>query len=163
MNLLAWIKNYEKVILKKIQFDIKAWAKNYKEKILEPRILQQEINRLRKLEETYHREQRKRIYQLRQQQNKIRIKQQRQEFEALVKYRLEERSRNIPLYCAAPSGGAFDIDEPVADKGWMSVEPRNNWLTMFGRQSRNHINLVDNGEELFMSMKDNVDDGFFEE
>ena len=150
-------------MLKKIQFDIKAWANNYKEKILEPRILQQEINNLRKIEETYHREERKRIRELRQQQNKVRIVQQKQEFEALVKYRLEERRKNIPLHCAAPSGGAFDIDEAVAGRGWMSVEPTNNWLTTFGSQSRNHINLVDSGEEFFMCMRDNVDDGFFEE
>ena len=45
----------------------------------------------------------------------------------------------------------------------MSLKPTRDWLRMFGTQSRNHVDLVDSGEELFMNMKDNVDDGFFEE
>ena len=58
---------------------------------------------------------------------------------------------------------AFDIDEPVAKKEWMSVAPKSERLGEFGKRGRNHVSLIDCGEDLFMCMKDNVDDGSFED
>ena len=102
MNLVACAKNYERVILKRIQFDVRKWAKNYEEKILQPRILREEIEELKRIEEKYKRERRERIRQMREHQNNMRIKHQKQEFEAIKRVRQEERRWDIPLYCAAP-------------------------------------------------------------
>ena len=163
MNLLAWIKNYEKVILKKIQFNVKEWVKNYQKKILEPKILDQEIKELKRIEENYQRSQREALRKLRDNQNKMIIKHQREEVEAIKRVRLEERRWDIPLYCAAPAGGAFKIEEAVGKREWLSVDPTVEWMNAFGKKSRSHIPLVQRGESLFMAMKDNVDDGFFED
>ena len=162
MNLNAWSENYKKVF-GLINFNVKEWVKNYEEKILKPRVLRKEIERLEQILEKYKKERRQREKERREKFNKMRIRHQNQEFEAIKRVRGEERPRDIPLYCAAPSGGAFDIDEAVAPNGLYSLPPTNEWLDGFQKRSQKHKTLLERGESLFMMMRDNIDEGFFED
>ena len=162
MNLKAWAKNYERVF-SIIHFNVKEWVMNYEEKIIQPRILSEEIQRLQGIEEKYRTRGRERIKERREKFNKLRIKHQLQEVEAIKRVRQEERPKDIRLYCAAPSGGAFDFDEPLVKSGLYSVAPTDEWLSGFGERSRYYKPLVEQGEALFIVMRDNVDEGFFED
>ena len=136
---------------------------NYEEKILNPRMLSEEIQRLQRIEAEYNRERRERLRQRREEFNKLRIKHQLQEVEAIKRVREQERPKDIRLYCAAPAGGAFDFDEPLVPSGLYSVPPTDEWLSGFGERSTYYKPLVEQGEPLFMIMRDNVDEGFFED
>ena len=145
MNLQSWAKNYQR-LFGIIHFNLKQWSINYEEKILQPRILKEEIQALKTIEEKYNKERRERLQQRRAHLNNVRIKHQVQELEAMKRLRQEERPRDIPLYCAAPGGGAFDFDEPQVKPGLYSVEPTDEWLSGFSQRSKDYKPLVDQGE-----------------
>ena len=118
MNLKAWSENYEKVF-NIIHFNVKEWVMNYEEKILNPRMLSEEIQRLQRIEAEYNRERRERLRQRREEFNKLRIKHQLQEVEAIKRVREQGRPKDIRLYCAAPAAARNHHRHQKLQKQWI--------------------------------------------
>ena len=150
-NVQQWALNYEHTILGRPNFNLIAWAKNYEEKILAERLLEEEIKVLKKIEEDAIKRRRNIMRKMIAAARAARNKQQAQELMTLKLFRNQRRNMPIPYYCAAPSGGTFDIDEPEADPKLLSVQPSNEWLEQFNNNAQRHIPLLESGEDVFCS------------
>ena len=79
-----WIQNYERVILKRISFNIREWELNYERRILFDRMLGEEIQWLKKVEERAMKDRRMAQRRITEMNNKRRMKHQQEEVMALM-------------------------------------------------------------------------------
>ena len=162
-DVAAWAKNYRSVILKQPAFDVVLWAINYERTILATRKLRMELKYLENLERLAKEQELRMRRRMIDDARRRRMKHQQEEFKALKVARKENTSRK-PYYCAAPSGGTFDFDEPNVHRDTLWSHPSEQWLRRFGESAKNHVPLVDRVDEgLFLMMEDNVDEGYSED
>lgn len=169
-DVVTWANNYKKNVLPKrpIIFNVTKWITNYEQCILEPRRHKEELDRLRFIEMKHKEEKREaKGAQLRRLKDRF-IKKEKEEIQCLQLVKAERREVPIRFYRASPSGSSFELDENCASPTEKSVAPTSSWISEFGRKAAANIEDREreirfrsrNANELFLCLKDNVDDGY---